>query len=261
MVQTYVVDVRYARVNWACYSGYRIHRIYGEITSLFFLEVRYIYVSRNFAYNFSETLRGSVQRILTGCHRVHLPIEWALSRHRWWHVPPWSLHSSSSILPHLFRVFFLLNSLWLPSFETSFSFHTDQIRALTKSIFCSTSELIFTDTSVPPLKLSSHMQGLDKHRSVQVISFAIVLHIDRHHAKTSRWVQALQYSPEKIAMFPSADEIISKIKVGLDQRQWDRCSSSSSPLFNRVLGTVSCYQAQNRQGERCRATSRVARYE
>ena len=53
------------------------------------------------------------------------------------------------------------------------------------NLFSSASQVIFTDTLVPHLQVFSWRQSLDTHNSFQVMSLAIVRHIDTHYRATS----------------------------------------------------------------------------
>ena len=97
----------YARVYCMSYFGYRINAIFGKITSLFLLVVGFLMFQGTFYRTLQGKLQGTVQRTLTGCHRVHLPAR-ALSRDGQviasptLTTPPSSLPSLSSPLLLLF---------------------------------------------------------------------------------------------------------------------------------------------------------------
>ena len=133
------------------YFRCRINVICREITSLLFLVVQStsssVYVSRDVAKNVEGNI--TIQKTLAGCRRVHLPIARALSRDDQvmasptFITPPFSLLFSSFSLSLLFF-----------SFEINLLVHNGHISAFPNNLF-SSSQVIFTDTSGPPLQFSS----------------------------------------------------------------------------------------------------------
>ena len=164
------------------YFRCRINVICREITSLLFLVVQStsssVYVSRDVAKNVEGNI--TIQKTLAGCRRVHLPIARALSRDDQvmasptFITPPFSLLFSSFSLSLLFF-----------SFEINLLVHNGHISAFPNILLYSTSQVILTDTSVPPLHFSSQRQIINTHHVFQVMSLAFHLHIDRHHGVKS----------------------------------------------------------------------------
>ena len=105
--------------------------------------------------------RRDYELVLTGCSRVHLPVAWELSRDQVMTSP--TLITLLSILSSLllpFSPFFSSSfgfSLLFASLEINVLFPQWPQKSLSNNIF-SSSPVIFTDTSIPPLLFSSPTQ-------------------------------------------------------------------------------------------------------
>ena len=96
-------------------------------------------------------------------------------------TPTWSLFSSPTRPLHRH---FLLSYLF-SYFDINLLSSCPQTRLFKHGLFSSTSQVAFTETSVPPLQFASWKQGLDIHHSFQVMSLSTDLYIDKHHGATS----------------------------------------------------------------------------
>ena len=144
--------------------------------------------------NWRATIRIRERYHRRDCQSAEQPVEYAYQCVRlpemvrsWSHSP-----DHSSLL--------LLLIVFLSQFRESYNcfrffFFNGHTSAFANNLFSFTSQVIFTDTSVPPLQFFSQSQSLDVHHSFLVKSLAIVRHIDRHHGTTSSFVYLVLYEP------------------------------------------------------------------